>query len=153
VYRYTKFLYYKTLNKLPRSLSDKVYAVRRLRLGPYDGAPSAEISTVNVTVAINKLKYALSVDYDKEYAVPDMTGMTSSQYRCVHNWYSVNGRYIENTLLEEWLDLAVKCEYNRSVGINKPTGDRAYMNSIRLTPLVDEAMSILDAILMEYGFV
>lgn len=152
MYRYVKYIYYKTLKRSPSLLSDRVYMVKRLNADPYKGSPMAQIATASISVAMAKLTHAVSVDYDAEYAIPDMLGVGTPAYRSVDNWYSSNGRYIDGPLFEEWLELVLRCDYNRTIGLRKSRTTRAYMNSIKLTPFIEEASSILEAILFEHGF-
>jgi hypothetical protein len=144
-----RFLYYlyRLFGIVPKSLKNKALVVKYMKINPYSYNIKVIVSNRDITESIKKLSRVISIDYDNEYSILPNDIVRSERVIYLHRWYSYKNTTIDNSIFIEWLRLVSLVSVLYNTGLTKDPGTKAYINSIKLKPMISEAESILNRIL------
>jgi len=138
---------------IPSSFKNKILVVSSLDINFYKYRFSVTTASVNIADAVSRITAILEIDLDKGYAIGNNTVLPYKSDKLFYKWCCDNNNVmVDVSVLRTWLELITILYTRYEVGIKLPKHSKAYRNSVKLSPLIDEADEILSNILENHKY-
>jgi len=105
------------------------------------------IHTNSVIDSLALLKRINTVDYNNDYVFNSKYRLPIINHIYLSVWYSVDGRVIDSVTFIHWLK-EFKLAYKIYIhGLTKASTSRASRNSVKISPYINNCISIIDTVL------